>query len=136
MLVYPEFTLEVGSGHGGLGQGNGGKPGAQGGEGSLVDAIAGTCHQGALIELGRQMILERFAIHQPGEGAGLLPLIRRDAVHVHLHHQCATLQPGTLNRLGQRIEGRFTCMDGAQQPVLLVALAHPIEGGIGKGVQR
>jgi hypothetical protein len=38
--------------------------------------------------------------------------------------------------VGQGIERGLARVDGAQQPVLLVALADAIEGRIGKGAQR
>ena len=49
VLVYPEFTLEVGAGHGGLGQGNGGKPGAQRCQHGLGQAVLlGDVHEDRL----------------------------------------------------------------------------------------
>ena len=136
VLIHPEFTAIAGALQRRLGQGDGGKPGAQRCQHGLGQAVLAGGDQGAPVEIHGQVILEGLAIHQPGDGPHLLPLRLADVGHVDFHHQGATLLPGALDGIRQGIEGGLARMDGTQQPVLLVALADAIEGRIGKGVQR
>ncbi len=136
VLIHPVIAAITCALQSGLGQGDGRKPGAQRGQHALVEAVLAGGDQGAPVEILRQVILEGLAVHQPRDGAHLLPLGLADAGHVDLHHQGPALLPGPLHGIRQGVEGGLARMDGPQQPVLLLALGDAVEGRIREGVQR